>query len=336
MTSIAAEPMTDAAAGLQLKLLLARLLVAAKRPPTMNAVRKDLGKALGSEPSTETMQDWVDRLRAEGFLGEKLTLTDAGARHALEFLGADRVPPRTNWVAMITRYLVPRALGMNSSDASKVKKLSREDGLAGAVLKRRYGIAKTDKDSLDSVLEAVICQKLGYDVPTLKELKKRKIAELLKAEESSIPKQPKQQVRALLAANNFGELRARVLAEWVSANTSRASEATAATNIGPFDFDLDAFARTVVAAARGCPTGWFGDNKIFISHVYRHVNGEPAFSGVNLDDFKQRLVEANRNDRLTLSRADLVSVMNPDDVRESETRQLDAVFHFIVIERERP
>jgi hypothetical protein len=334
MTSIATEPMTGAAAGLILKLLLARLFVAAKRPPTMNAVRKDLAKVLGSEPATETMQDWVDRLRAEGFVGEKLTLTVAGARHALEFLEADSLPPRMNWTTMMARYFVPRALGISSSNASKVKKLSREDGLAAAVLKRRYGIEKTEKDSLDSVLEALICQKLGYNVPTLKELKKRKVAELLRAQDNSIPKQPKQQVRALLDANNLGELRAMVLAEWLSGTAARPSEATVPQDIAPFD--LDAFARTVSAVARSCPAGWFGDNKIFISHVYRHLNGESAFRDMNLDDFKQRLVEANRTNRLTLSRADLVSVMDPEDVRESETRQLDAVFHFILIDKERP
>jgi hypothetical protein len=333
MTSLIAELTTDAV-GLKLQLLLARLLVAAKRAPTISAVRKDLAKALGSEPSTETMQDWIDRLRADGLIGEKLMLTEAGRRHVLEFIGADSLPPRTNWATMMTRYLVPRALGVGLSNAPLVKKLSREDGLAGLVLKRRYGIERTEKESLDSVLEAIVCQKLGYDVPTLKELKKRKLAELLSAKDHMIPKQPKQQVRALLDANNMNELRAIVLGEWLNAIASNDYKATATNVSAPFD--LDAFARTVIAVARSCPTGWFGDNKIFISHVYQHLNEEPAFGGMNLDDFKRRLVEANRTNRLTLSRADLVSVMNPEDVRESETRQLDAVFHFIFVARERP
>jgi hypothetical protein len=106
--------------------------------------------------------------------------------------------------------------------------------------------------------------------------------------------------------------------------------------MAPEEFDLAAFARTVQAAARDCPTGRFGDNKVFINHVWRRLSEEPRFAGMNLNEFKRRLTEANTANMLTLSRADLVSVMDPEDVRESETPYLNAVFHFILIEREQP
>jgi hypothetical protein len=55
-----------------------------------------------------------------------------------------------------------------------------------------------------------------------------------------------------------------------------------------------------------------------------------------LADFKNRLVEANQQGLLHLSKADLPEAMDPNDVRESETPYLNAVFHFVLIDREQP
>jgi hypothetical protein len=43
-------------------------------------------------------------------------------------------------------------------------------------------------------------------------------------------------------------------------------------------------------------------------------------------------VEANAHRLLTLSRADLVQLMDPGDVAESETPYLNAVFHLILVD----
>ena len=61
---------------------------------------------------------------------------------------------------------------------------------------------------------------------------------------------------------------------------------------------------------------------------------EPRFAPLGLGRVQGELVEANRADLLTLSRADLVQVMDPADVRESETTYLNAVFHFVLVEKE--
>jgi hypothetical protein len=109
---------------------------------------------------------------------------------------------------------------------------------------------------------------------------------------------------------------------------------TTANAIPDEPFDLDTFANTVKAVARTCPTGRFGDNKVFISHVWRQLQDQPQIAPLGLAGFKQKLVEANRENLLTLSRADLVQLMDPADVRESETAYLNAAFHFILVEKE--
>ena len=95
--------------------------------------------------------------------------------------------------------------------------------------------------------------------------------------------------------------------------------------------DLPSFAERVKAAARACPTGRFGDSKVFIAHVWLSLQSDPAFRTMDLAAFKERLAEANNARLLDLSRADLVQAMDPDDVRQSEVHYLNATFHFVRI-----
>ena len=63
---------------------------------------------------------------------------------------------------------------------------------------------------------------------------------------------------------------------------------------------------------------------------------EPNFPRLTLGEFKHRLVEANSQHLLHLSRADLVQAMDPQLVAESETTLLNATFHFVLLEEARP
>lgn len=91
------------------------------------------------------------------------------------------------------------------------------------------------------------------------------------------------------------------------------------------------FAANALAAAKSCRTGKWGESKVFISHVwrvYRRVHGP-----MSLDEFKASLIKAQREGKLSLSRADLTSAMPARDVKESEVRSLGADFHFVRVER---
>ena len=111
------------------------------------------------------------------------------------------------------------------------------------------------------------------------------------------------------------------------------STATAPPSSPPLD--LAQFARAVLAAARRCQSGRYGDNKVFIAHVWTALQHDPGFDGMDLAAFKTRLAEANNARLLDLSRADLVQAMNPEDVQRSEVSYMNATFHFIRVESER-
>jgi hypothetical protein len=100
----------------------------------------------------------------------------------------------------------------------------------------------------------------------------------------------------------------------------------------PPEFDLVAFARQVNEAARESLGGRWGTEKIFVNHVWRQFQSLGHGAGLDAADFKKRLLEANQRGLVRLSRADLVSSMPPDDVRESEIATFgNDVLHFINI-----
>jgi hypothetical protein len=94
-------------------------------------------------------------------------------------------------------------------------------------------------------------------------------------------------------------------------------------------FDLHAFAAKVHQLACSTNTGRFGEHMVFISHVWDRFRRDVIAARMTRQDFKDHLAEANRENLLTLSRADLVSGMNPDDVQQSEIKLRHSSFHFI-------
>ena len=94
---------------------------------------------------------------------------------------------------------------------------------------------------------------------------------------------------------------------------------------------LKLFAYWVLESAKRSKTGKFGDDRIFISHAWKQYKRDQKPKGMDLDGFKERLVEANRERFLSLVCADMAPMMDPTDVRESETHYLLATFHLLCI-----
>jgi hypothetical protein len=123
------------------------------------------------------------------------------------------------------------------------------------------------------------------------------------------------------ATTSPDKLREAVIGAWIEGKGTPASAGEC--------FDLSGFASQVGSLARVTRTGRYGDHKVFISHVWNRFRQERAALGMSRDEFNQRLVEANRAELLTLTCADLVSAMSPEDVQQSEIRLPHASFHFI-------
>lgn len=95
--------------------------------------------------------------------------------------------------------------------------------------------------------------------------------------------------------------------------------------------DLLTFAGQVLEAAQSTKSGRFGDDRVFINHVWRQYKREQRPKGMDLEAFKQRLLEANRQHYLSLIRADMAPYLDRKDVQESAIRHLSAEFNFVCI-----
>jgi len=83
--------------------------------------------------------------------------------------------------------------------------------------------------------------------------------------------------------------------------------------------EVRTFARDVLEALGDVSeTGRSGSDKVFISEAFEVFKNRNPQSRMKLEQFKQKLVEANQAGELSLARADFVEGMNPDLVRESE------------------
>ncbi len=334
------------------ELILVRLLTTGKRPLSPSKVRSELGRFFHRPPAEEEWQGYVNDLVSAGLLEMKpFRLTDAGRAQALELLGWNELPPRASWRTIRPRYVVTRVLSTPAGDEKNRKARSGARELAPLLLRRRLEKEVGELPPKLNVFEFLalreVCERLG--IPPQSKWKALQAAVLSASLGETKPLEKDQVLRQLAAKavhapnTKADGLRDAVLRDWVS------GEAPAAAQTGdsrprlavpdkrapePGEFDLPSFAATVRAAARDCTDGRFGDNKVFINHVWRRLQHEPNFPRLDLPAFKGRLVEANHAGLLHLERADLVQAMNPNDVRESETPYENALFHFVLIERD--
>jgi hypothetical protein len=334
-TTLAAPSVTGTAVA---DLVLVRMTLPGKNPVGPKDLRRDVGKLLGFEFSVAQLDDVRKELADAGFLTkgkrQTFTLTDSGRERALRFLGIEELPPRTNWSLAVSRYLFPKATGLSAEAAAK---LDSGDKLAAFILKRKYELTGEAGSTVSQVLEAVACKELGFSGETTLNgvlcfvlnrligsdgLAKDKLAQQLPLFETG------------LTSIKADAVRNTIVRDWLGGapSTSQPHESLPAE-----PFDLTAFAATVRALAQGSPAeDRFHDNKVFIAALWRASQQEPNFPRLSLPDFKERLVEANSQNLLHLSRADLVQAMDPNLVADSETAYLNATFHFVLLEGERP
>lgn len=79
--------------------------------------------------------------------------------------------------------------------------------------------------------------------------------------------------------------------------------------------------------------GRFGDEKVFVSAIWQHLEDNGRLADWSLERFKRWLVTANRDQLLDLARADAQGEMDSRLVEDSEIIDQGATFHFVVDRR---
>lgn len=316
-------------------LVLARLSVPTKSPPS----RSELARALFPLVSfrlTEAewrreLQSLLTGLRESGQIDpRRLELTPSGTRRLEKALGGGSLPQVRGWREFKTKHL-PRLLdGQHPTDFGNADPalpvVARELGLppesarseanvGDAWLKRALGL-RGKRPTLDAVRAVLLARELG-----LPERQRTKDVLHLYAVKLTGAKSAKRE--DLLHARTRS---------WLEAD--RRVPKLGRTTDGTAERSPTASQRTIekiLAAARAPGTSRFGEGKAFIGSVWQRLSTDPDVCELGETGFKRLLVEAHQRGELTLSRADLVSAMDPKDVATSETRHLNATYHFIQI-----
>jgi hypothetical protein len=338
-------------------LILVRLLTVGIRGEPASKIKKDLESLLinrwGSANLMERIEATLASLEEAGLVTlvpgrtkkatSKFIPTTKGRRSGLDFLGVPELKPKTSWAVVKKTYLPACILGLPVSTDTRFKALSSEPNFQAVLLKQQYNLAIADLPKPDEATDALAWTLIGFRGEGQKfNTKNIKTALFNRALGNSHITDFKKAATQLLAKRlgapgaDSKELRDAVLRTWIDHEGAALalSDSVAHPEINlsvTLPFDLQAFAERVKSAARDCSTGRFGNNKVFISHVWKFLCAEPAFATMDLPAFKTLLAEANNARLLDLSRADLVQVMTPDDVHHSEIHYLNATFHFVRI-----
>jgi hypothetical protein len=324
-------------------IVLVRLLVGGEKGETRPKIQKDLEPLLAHRWAGTMLTERIERvlatLESTGLLtiipgktkrtAAKYVLTAEGHRRSLEFLGVPQLRPKTTWAVLRKTYLPACVLGIPASTETLFKALASEPAFQAVLLKQQFNLSIGELPKPDEATDSLAWKLIGF------EGENRKFN----------PKNVKTAIfnRALGDGHmtDFKKAAARLLAQRIGARRDDAKELRDAVvrslidreENGPIQpaFDLPSFAERVKSVARGCPTGRFGENKVFISHVWKALQFDPKFETMELDTFKEHLAQANNVRLLDLTRADLVQAMDADDIRQSEVHYLNATFHFVRI-----
>jgi Mn-dependent DtxR family transcriptional regulator len=340
-------------------LILVRFLASGAKGLIASEINKTLQRILAPHFSTRDLyQQEVSKclvnLADSGFLETphrgRYLATEAGNERAIKFLGITQRPATVQWESLKNAYLVPRSLGVPAPENEKEhKRLAETHRLMAAILRTHFDLPIDPFCTLTKARNALLWQH-WVDPEFIKRLRDRRPAldresftqgkvmaillnDLLGASrELAWRAALKQLVAKVVGAKrtDSNELRLAVLRQ---ATAPRASEPETEPETEPkpppYLFDLVVFSSRVRRAAKNSQTGRFGDNEVFISHVYEKLQSDGEDFGLSLDEFKARLAEAHNKGLLRLSRADLAQALDQGDVMASETHYLTATFHFV-------
>lgn len=323
-------------------LVLARLAPSTKSPPSPSEIAKGLfpfvSFRLSESEWRRELGGILTRLREIGELESgKLALTSSGQRRLAQTLGMAAVPKTSGWREFKTKYL-PRlvdegrfsqaadrnsALGLIATELDLSDIPLTEAGIGNAWLKRSLGL-RGKVVTLDAVRAVLLARALGLPGrPRTKDVLKLYAVKLTGAKSTRREDILQAQARKWLEAPEHAH-QANTIDQVVPDEASAKPAETRST------------IERILAAARSPNTRRFGDGKAFIASVWQQLSSDPDVRKIGEAGFKQLLVEAHQRGELTLSRADLVSAMDPNDVAASETRHLNATYHFIQISGDRP
>jgi len=317
--------------------VLARVLTARHGSISLTELSKSITPFLSREESNQRLATSIEELAGLSLVqvqqagrSRQARICDHAKSDVFQILGL-RENESVRWKEVQERRLLAMAMGRANDDDKFQASISNSDGLRAALIISHFKLDLPSTTSLRKVVDAVAWRELG--VNETRSISSGAVLSLLLGRSLGADDRIDITWRtraAQLACQATGarntsirEVRRAILAKWLAVPGEPSADEKPR---------LDDFVDLVRDIAKRTKTGRFGDNKVFISHVWRAYRDQSLKSPITEAQFKECLINAYKAKKLLLSRADLPQLMNENDVRESATKYGDFEFHFIVID----
>lgn len=320
-------------------LILARLSVSSKKAPTAANLTQSLypfaSRHVLAHEWKATVNSALARLRDLGQVDEKkLLLSEAGRDRVMKALHLVTPATAKTWAEFKKKYL--RVLLGRASSSGRA-----EPSLANAVIARELGVSTERAMTGAGLADAFLAKSLGLPEG---EVKFSFVKAVLLARRLGVPaRKTVNEVLRLAAPKIAGATSAKtddllqaLTYQWLSSQSADEPASEAAPTPAHPSPSAASLIQKIRAAANSPQAKHYSANKVFIGSVWQTLRGDPDLQPLGETGFKDLLVEAHQRGELTLSRADLVQAMDPGDVAASETRHLNATYHFIQVTGNQP
>lgn len=327
-------------------LVLARAQTTGAKPMTAAAIAKDLERFAPSPgPAWRALVEaTIAELIGKRVLDEQRRVIDKDALGKRLGTGTAAL----KWPQLTDRVLPAIALGMSAKDfLGKSGVLDGRDAWAAAIVARTLGFWQAGSPpKAPAVCDRLVWERLGLK-GKVERLPDAVRALFLQRELETTPA-PTDRLLRLLAARELAvtssELRAvrnALVRRWLERGALGAGgdareaagvasgERTAAPAAAPIA-ELAGDVRAALASIAEGDPGSYGAHKVFIVAAWEALRRHAAWRELSLEDFKARLLVANRDGEVVLARADLIGAMDPQLVQRSEIDAGGATFHFLV------
>lgn len=328
------------------------LLAVPDRGLTVSELKKSLNPLFARSLTSEQWSHELAHLENQSMLQAtgrtRYRITAAGKAMALQMLGIASLPVTISWQTIKKCYLIPYILGLTAPiNHQDRQRITRVDGLRAMILVHIYQLPINPYPTLTEARDCLLWQQLTHP-QTMTNLRTRLSAsshkpftqntlmtlllnDLLGATRDLPWESALKQLIAKITHAQRTDAEALRLAIFRTATSEQPITPRSASDSAT-EFDLEIFAKQVLQSAHRCQTGRWGESKLFISHVWKQMGTDGQQFGLDFDQFKYYLALANNKGLVRLTHADLVQLMDPEDVRLSAISYGKTVFHFIHLE----
>jgi len=323
------------------QLIMIRIYAAGSIGETVKKITNSIKPVLSSPISDNLWQNSIIELQDNSLVEkvsaeknskkkERYRLTDEGKKQVESLLNASYFPKKLSWQKMRDKYLAAMAINYRIDSDKSYRKFT-PGRIKAMILAQYFNLSFEEIPTREHVRNALCWKAIGEN--SSKAFNKTNAFPYIITLLQNVDNSMKGKINYdLLVAQATGARNASLNTinnALVSIMISSSNSVLKTEIESPQSFDLNSFSQQVQKIANESPTGRFGSNHVFISHVWQYFRKTPFADGMSEIDFKQHLLDAHRARLLNIVEEDLPDRRDPNDIQSSAIPYLNTVFHYV-------